>query len=86
MATMTMTSKRQVTLPKETCETLGLKPGDTLELQSQMLAGKQVWVLHRKSRPARGWVGCLASKAKPVANHAIEAVRASIAAGRKGAE
>lgn len=83
MTTLTLTSKRQATFPKETCESLGLRPGDVIELESRIEAGTKVWVLRpRPSRP-RAWVGCLGKHAGTVSDHTMEAVRESIAAGRK---
>ena len=83
MTTMTLTSKRQATLPKETCESLGLKPGDVIELEPRDEGGAKVWVLRPRPVRARKWVGCLGARAKNVTDHSIEAIRESIAAGRK---
>ncbi len=84
MATLTLTAKRQATLPKEACEALGLKPGDTIELEPRTEDGEKVWILRPRPAHARDWVGCLAAKSDSVSDHSMEAVRASIAAGRKG--
>lgn len=83
MTTLTLTSKRQATFPKETCESLGLKPGDAIELEARDEGGAKVWVLRPRPVSERSWVGCLGSRAKPVADHSLAAVRGSIAAGRK---
>lgn len=40
MPVLTLTSKRQATFPKETCESLGLKPGDLIELEPRDEGGK----------------------------------------------
>jgi bifunctional DNA-binding transcriptional regulator/antitoxin component of YhaV-PrlF toxin-antitoxin module len=82
MTTLTLTSKRQATFPKETCEALGLKPGDVIELDSRDEGGTKVWILRPRPALERGWVGCLGTKAKAVADHSMEAVRKSISAGR----
>ncbi|MHB8523982.1 MAG: AbrB/MazE/SpoVT family DNA-binding domain-containing protein [Limisphaerales bacterium] len=84
MTTLTLTSKRQATFPKETCESLGLKPGDVIELELRNEGGTKVWVLRPQAARTREWVGCLASRAKKVADHSLAAIRKSIAAGRKG--
>jgi bifunctional DNA-binding transcriptional regulator/antitoxin component of YhaV-PrlF toxin-antitoxin module len=84
MTTLTLTSKRQATFPKETCESLGLKPGDVIELDSREEGGTRIWVLRPPSTRTRAWVGCLGSRAKNVADHSIKAIRTSIAAGRRG--
>ncbi len=84
MKTLTMTSKRQATFPKETCESLGLKPGDVIELEPRNEAGTQVWLLRRQPARTREWVGCLGPRARKVTDHSLAAIRTSIAAGRKG--
>ena len=83
MTTLTLTSKRQATFPKETCEALGLKPGDVIELDSRDEGGTRVWILRPRPAPERTWVGCLGPRAKAVADHSLAAVRESIAAGRR---
>jgi bifunctional DNA-binding transcriptional regulator/antitoxin component of YhaV-PrlF toxin-antitoxin module len=42
MATLRLTSTRQATFPKETCESLGLKPGDVIELEPRNEGGTKV--------------------------------------------
>ena len=84
MTTLTLTSKRQATFPKETCESLGLKPGDVIELEPRDEGGAKVWVLRPPAARTREWVGCLGARAKKVADHSLAAIRESIAAGRKG--
>jgi len=84
MTTLTLTSKRQATFPKETCESLGLKPGDVIELERRDEGGTLVWVLRPQPTRTRKWVGCLGSRAKQVTNHSLAAVRESIASGRRG--
>lgn len=84
MTTLTLTSKRQATFPKETCEALGLKPGDVIELEARDEEGTRVWVLRPQSTHSREWVGCLGSRARKVTSHSLAAIRESIATGRKG--
>lgn len=84
MTTLTLTSKRQATFPKETCESLGLKPGDVIELELRNEGGAKVWVLRPQPVRIREWVGCLGSRAKKVTDHSLAAIRESIVAGRKG--
>jgi bifunctional DNA-binding transcriptional regulator/antitoxin component of YhaV-PrlF toxin-antitoxin module len=83
MPTLTLTSKRQATFPMETCESLGLKPGDVIELEPRDEGGTRIWVLRPPAARTRAWVGCLGSRARKVGDHSLEAVRASIAAGRR---
>ena len=84
MTTLTLTSKRQATFPKETCQSLGLKPGDVIELEPRNEGGKKVWVLRPQPTRTRPWVGCLGARARRVTEHSLAAVRESIAAGRRG--
>lgn len=84
MTTLTLTSKRQATFPKETCKSLGLKPGDVIELESRHEGGMKVWLLRPRRARTRPWVGCLGSLAKDVTDHSLAAIRQSIAVGRKG--
>lgn len=83
MTTLTLTSKRQATFPKETCEALGLKPGDVIALESRLEGDKKVWVLRPQQVRPRKWVGCLGASARKVSDHSLDAIRESIAAGRK---
>jgi bifunctional DNA-binding transcriptional regulator/antitoxin component of YhaV-PrlF toxin-antitoxin module len=84
MTTLTLTSKRQATFPKETCDSLGLKPGDVIELEARNEGGTKIWVLRPQTARNCGWVGCLGSHAKKVTDHSLAAVRESIATARKG--
>jgi bifunctional DNA-binding transcriptional regulator/antitoxin component of YhaV-PrlF toxin-antitoxin module len=84
MAMLTLTSKRQATFPVETCDSLGLKPGDSIELEPRTEDGEKVWILRTRTTRNRDWVGCLKSLAKKMADHSLEAVRESITEGRKG--
>lgn len=85
MPTLTLTSKRQATFPKETCEALGLKPGDAIELEARDEGGTRVWVLRPQPARSRHWVGCLESHAGKARDHSMAAIRESIEAGRKAA-
>lgn len=83
MTTLTLTSKRQATFPRETCEALGLNPGDVIELEPRDEGGVKVWVLRPQPARNREWVGCLGARARKVTDHSMAAIRESIAAGRK---
>jgi bifunctional DNA-binding transcriptional regulator/antitoxin component of YhaV-PrlF toxin-antitoxin module len=80
---LTLTAKRQATFPLETCQSLGLQPGDSIELEARTEAAGKVWVLRPRPSRARRWVGSLAAFGTAASDHSLEAVRASIAAGRK---
>jgi bifunctional DNA-binding transcriptional regulator/antitoxin component of YhaV-PrlF toxin-antitoxin module len=85
MPTMTLTAKRQATLPLETCKALGLQPGDVVELEARDGADGRVWVLRPRPSRARRWLGSLAAYGGAATDHSMEAVRASVATGRKRA-
>jgi len=53
---MTITSKRQATLPAALCEEIGLRPGSRVVLQRRVLDGETVWVL-RSRKPDWSWIG-----------------------------
>ena len=54
-----MTTKRQATFPAALCRELGLKPGDTVDLEPRIDDGRKIWVLKRAAGTARPWVGSL---------------------------
>jgi len=78
MTTMTITSKRQATLPRELCEELGVHAGDHLDVERAVVDGHAVWVL-RPRHLDWSWIG----SAKPAAgiSHDMDAIRASIGRG-----
>jgi len=83
MTTLTLTSKRQVTFPASTCKSLGLRPGDTVELEARDEKDGRVWVLRPRPLRPRRWIGSLESFGRPISDHSMETIRKSIAAGRK---
>ncbi len=83
MPTLTLTAKRQATFPLETCRSLGLQPGDTVELEARDEEAGRVWVLRPRPARSRRWVGSLAAFGGKATGHSLETVRASIVARRK---
>jgi antitoxin PrlF len=77
MATLTLTSRGQVTLRKEYLQHLGIKPGDKIEV------GKTPGKLTlERALPKGSWndfIGCLAGKTK--ARLTIEEINEGIGAG-----
>lgn len=53
---MTITAKRQATLPVDLCEELGVGPGDRLRVERRRVAGQSVWVITGK-KPDWSWFG-----------------------------
>ncbi len=58
-----MTAKRQATFPAALCQELGLKAGDTLDLEPHVEEGRKVWLLRRSGEADRPWFGSLRSYA-----------------------
>ncbi|MEM1157183.1 MAG: AbrB/MazE/SpoVT family DNA-binding domain-containing protein [Verrucomicrobiota bacterium] len=84
MVTIKLTSKRQATFPAQVCKDLGVQAGDELALIPQIRKGKTVWALAPKETANRPWAGQLKDYAKHAqGDHSMEAIRKSIAAGRK---
>ena len=77
MKKLKLTTKRQVTFPVEVCETLGLKPGDEVALDSTVCEGSRVWILQPVKRPDRSWMRALGRYAEG-REHSLEAIRESI--------
>ena len=83
MPTITLTAKRQATFPVETCTALGLQPGDTVDLEPSTIAGEKVWLLRPKPVYPRKWAGSLIAYDRRASTHDMDAIRTSIAAGRR---
>lgn len=82
MPSVKITSKRQATFPLETCEALRIGPGDIVDVESRMIDGERVWVLLPRTGPDRAWVGALKGQVRNE-DHSMEAIRRSVAAGRR---
>lgn len=82
MPSIKLTSKRQATFPQEACDALRVGPGDVIEMEPGVVDGQNVYILRPKASE-RPWLGILRDKAKPVTDYSMDAVRASIAEGRK---
>ncbi len=80
MAVITLTAKRQATLPKEVCEELHIQPGDRLIVERQVIGGESVWIL-RPGTVDWSWIGSVSVPAK--SSHDMDDIRASIARGRR---
>ncbi len=82
MAAIKMTSKRQVTFPHAVCAELGLKAGDTVTLEPELVDGRRAWVLRRTEDPDARWFGSLRRYARGK-GHGMAAIRRSIARARE---
>ena len=82
--TITLTAKRQATLPAELCRDLGLQPGDKLALERREVDGVPAWIMRPVSEHnTSSWFGALRPYASDK-SHAMEDIRRSI--GRKAGE
>jgi bifunctional DNA-binding transcriptional regulator/antitoxin component of YhaV-PrlF toxin-antitoxin module len=82
--TITLTAKRQATLPAELCRELGLQPGDKLALERCEVNGTPAWIMRPVSEEkTSSWFGALRSYGSDK-SHAMEDIRRSI--GRKAGE
>lgn len=84
--TIKLTAKRQATFPRKLCEELGLEPGDEIELAQRREKGEVCWLLKKRKPAKRIWAGALKRYAAKADDHSLEAVRASVAEGRRGEE
>ena len=80
MAKITLTAKRQATLPRALCEEMGVGPGDQIDVERQNVGGEIVWLL-RTSQPDWSWVG-IARRFARAKSHRLEDIRRSVARGR----
>jgi bifunctional DNA-binding transcriptional regulator/antitoxin component of YhaV-PrlF toxin-antitoxin module len=78
MLTMTLTAKRQATLPREVCDELGVHPGDQLDLERAIVNGHPVWVM-TPHRLDWSWIGSVS--VPDGISHDLDDIRASIERG-----
>ena len=80
MATITLTAKRQATLPREVCDEMHLEPGDRLVIEPRVIDGQSVWIL-RPGKVDWSWMGSVPVSA--ATSHDMDNIRESIALRRK---
>lgn len=56
---LTLTAKRQATLPKLLCDELHVQPGDRIVLVRRVVNGEVLWALRPKA-PDLSWIGSAA--------------------------
>ena len=81
MATLTVTTRGQVTFRKEVLQHLGIKPGEKIELEL-MPDGRGVLKAARPSGKIDGFIGMLAGRAKKAAT--IDEINEAAARGWSG--
>ncbi len=83
MATLTVTTRGQVTFRKDVLQHLGIRPGEKIELD-KLPDGRIVLKATRPSGAIDGFLGFLAGKTKKVAT--LEEINDAAAAGWAGRE
>lgn len=79
MHVVTITAKRQATLPVALCKELGLAPGAKVAVERRLVGKQTVWVL-KGPGPDWSWVGSLRRYTKGK-SHRLSDIRRSIATG-----
>ena len=73
--------KRQATLPKQVCESLGIQPGDEIILDRRVESEEVMWILKASKGLDRPWLGSL-RKFGHGKSHDMDEIRGSITKGR----
>ena len=79
---MTLTSKRQATLPTSLCKEMAIEPGDKLLLKRKEIDGKPAWLILSPKDIKTPWFGSLRQYAGKK-SHDIDKIRRSIAKKHK---
>lgn len=74
---MTLTSKRQATLPARLCEEMAVMPGDKLLLERSEIDGKPAWFILSEKSIEKPWFGSL-KKYAVKKSHDMTEIRKSI--------
>jgi bifunctional DNA-binding transcriptional regulator/antitoxin component of YhaV-PrlF toxin-antitoxin module len=82
MHLVTITAKRQATLPAALCKELGLAPGTKVFLERRVVGGKTVWIL-KGPGPDWSWIGSLRRYARGK-SHRFRDIERSVARGWAG--
>lgn len=71
--TAKVTTKGQVTLPKEIRERIGIKAGDVIDFEEK----KGFYTLKKRAKPSPfdKWMGCLKHKKREKPDEVVEALR-----------
>jgi bifunctional DNA-binding transcriptional regulator/antitoxin component of YhaV-PrlF toxin-antitoxin module len=79
MHVVTITAKRQATLPAALCRELGLAPGTKVAVERRRAGRKTEWIL-KAPGPDWAWVGSLRQYARGK-SHRLADIRRSVARG-----
>jgi bifunctional DNA-binding transcriptional regulator/antitoxin component of YhaV-PrlF toxin-antitoxin module len=84
MATIRLTAKRQATLPRELCDELRVRAGDSLLVDARVVGGERVWILKPAPAAEPRWFARLRRYAKGK-RHDLAAIRRSVEKARRDA-
>lgn len=82
MTLIRLTAKRQATLPRQLCEEMRLRAGDSLVVDARVVDGERVWLLKPADRIETPWFARLKRYAK-AKRHDLASVRRSVEKARR---
>ncbi len=82
MALIRLTSKRQATLPRQLCEEMRLRAGDSLIVDARVVGGERVWLLKPADRIETPWFARLKRYARGK-SHELATIRSSVEKARR---
>jgi bifunctional DNA-binding transcriptional regulator/antitoxin component of YhaV-PrlF toxin-antitoxin module len=82
MALIRLTAKRQATLPRQLCDELRVRPGDSLVVAARVVGGERVWLLKPADEVETPWFARFRRYAKGE-RHDLESVRRSVERERR---
>ncbi len=82
MAVIRLTTKRQATLPRELCEELRVRAGDSLVVEARVVGSERVWLLKPAPAAEPRWFARLRRYGRGK-RHDLDAVRRSVEKARR---
>lgn len=82
MTKIRLTAKRQATLPRQLCEELRVRPGDSLLVDARVVDGERIWILKPADAEAPRWFARLRRYAKGK-RHDLASIRRSVENARR---
>lgn len=85
MTLIRLTAKRQATLPRQLCEEMRLRAGDSLVVDARVVGGDRVWLLKPADRIETPWFARLKRYATGK-KHDLASVRRSMEKARRNGQ
>jgi bifunctional DNA-binding transcriptional regulator/antitoxin component of YhaV-PrlF toxin-antitoxin module len=82
MTRIRLTAKRQATLPRQLCEELRVRAGDSLVVDARVVDGERIWLLKPADAAAPRWFARLQRYAKGK-RHDRASIRRSVEKARR---